>query len=140
MNMKRIIIIVALIFSGLTAFAQSYFTVGQYNMRYDSSKDRENGYGWELRSKSIIDMVNFEGWDIIGAQELLHNQMLDLKNGLDGYDYIGVGRNDGQTKGEYAAIFYKTSRMKCLENGQFWLSETPEVPGSKGWDTSQCRI
>ncbi len=138
--MKRITIIVALIISGFTVFAQSYFTVGQYNMRYDSSKDRENGYGWELRSKSIIDMVNFEGWDIIGAQELLHNQMLDLKNGLDGYDYIGVGRNDGKTKGEYAAIFYKTSRMKCLENGQFWLSETPEVPGSKGWDTSQCRI
>lgn len=109
-------------------------------MRYDSSKDRENGYGWELRSKCIIDMVNYEGWDIIGAQELLHRQVVDLQKGLDGYDYIGVGRNDGVTKGEYAAIFYKTSRMKCLESGQFWLSETPEVPGSKGWDTSQCRI
>ena len=138
--MKKLFLSLCLIISGLSAIAQSSFTVGQYNMRYDSSKDRENGYGWELRSKSIIDMVNYEGWDIIGAQELLHRQILDLKNGLDGYDYIGVGRNDGETKGEYAAIFYKTNRMKCLDSGQFWLSETPDVAGSKGWDTSQCRI
>ena len=140
MKMKRLPMILAALVLAVTAAAQSSFTVGQFNMRYDSSKDKERGEGWDVRSQKIFDMVNFEGWDIIGAQELLHNQMLDLKNGLDGYDYIGVGRNDGKTKGEYAAIFYKTSRMKCLENGQFWLSETPEVPGSKGWDTSQCRI
>lgn len=138
--MKKYFLSLVLILSGLSAVAQSSFRVGQYNMRYDSSKDRENGYGWELRSKCIIDMVNYEGWDIIGAQELLHRQIVDLKNGLDGYDYIGVGRNDGETKGEYAAIFYRTKRMKCLESGQFWISETPEVAGSKGWDTSQCRI
>ncbi len=140
MKMKRLPMILAALVLAVTAAAQSSFTVGQFNMRYDSSKDKERGEGWDVRSQKIFDMVNYEGWDIIGAQELLHNQMNDLMKGLDGYDYIGVGRNDGVTKGEYAPIFFRTSRMKCLENGQFWLSETPEVAGSKGWDTSQCRI
>ena len=59
---------------------------------------------------------------------------------LPDYDYIGVGRNDGKTGGEYAAIFYKSDRIKCLSSGNFWLSETPEVIGSKGWDAKYPRI
>ena len=51
-----------------------------------------------------------------------------------------MGRNDGMTEGEYAAIFYKTDRVKCLSSGHFWLSETPEVVGSKGWDAKYPRI
>ena len=85
-------------------------------------------------------MINYHGWDLFGAQEVLHGQLLDLLKGLDGYDYVGVGRNDGDKKGEYAPIFYKKSRMKCLQSGHFWISETPDVVGSKGWDANQCRI
>lgn len=40
--------------------------------------------------------------------------MNDLKNALPEYDYVGVGRNDGKTEGEYAPIFYKKDRIKCL--------------------------
>lgn len=140
MKMKRLSAIFASMVIAATAVAQSSFTVGQFNMRYDSSKDKERGEGWDVRSEKIFDLVNYESWDIFGAQELLHNQVNDLVKGLDGYDYVGVGRNDGRTKGEYAPIFFKKSRMKCLDSGHFWLSETPEVAGSKGWDTSQCRI
>lgn len=138
--MKRLFsaILVALLVCS-AAGAQS-FNVGQFNMRYDSMKDRERGDGWDSRAQHVYDLVNYEGWDIFGAQEVLHNQVMDLVNNLDGYDYVGVGRNDGKQKGEYAPIFYKKNRMKCLQSGHFWISETPDVAGAKGWDASHCRI
>ena len=137
--MRRLFLIIALMAASLTLSAQS-FTVGSYNVRYDSSKDRENGDGWEVRSKAMYELINYEGWEIFGAQEVLNNQLNDMLKNLDNYDYVGVGRNDGATKGEYAPIFYKKDRMNCLEKGWFWISETPEVVGSKGWDASMCRI
>ena len=137
--MKRVFIIIALMAASVAMSAQS-FSVGSYNIRYNSSKDKENGDGWDVRSKALYDLVNYERWEIFGAQEVLHGQLNDLMANLDGYDYIGVGRNDGATKGEYAPIFYRKDRMKCLDKGWFWLSETPDVVGSKGWDASMARI
>ena len=69
----------------------------------------------------------------------MHEQLLDILDGLDGYDYIGVGRDDGKTAGEYAAIFYKTDRLRLLDQGNFWLSETPDRPGL-GWDAACVRV
>jgi endonuclease/exonuclease/phosphatase family metal-dependent hydrolase len=77
--------------------------------------------------------------DIFGAQEVLHTQLLDMLARLDGYNYIGVARDDGKTQGEYAAIFYKADRMRLLDHGDFWLSETPDKPGL-GWDAACVRI
>lgn len=138
--MKRFILTIALVFSGLSLFGQSDFTVGQFNIRYNNPKDVEKGAAWADRLPRICNMINYHGWDLFGAQEVLHGQLQDLLEGLDGYDYVGVGRNDGDKKGEYAPIFYKKSRMKCLQSGHFWISETPDVVGSKGWDANQCRI
>ena len=106
-------------------------------MRYDSKKDKAVGDGWDSRSQHVYDLINYEGWDIFGVQEVLVNQVNDLVDNLDGYDYVGVGRNDGATKGEYAPIFYRKNRIQCLDKGHFWLSETPDVP-SFGWDAA-CR-
>ena len=66
-------------------------------------------------------------------------QLIDLLKGLDGYDYIGVGRDDGGQAGEYAAIFYKKDRLRLLDHGDFWISETPDRPGL-GWDAACVRI
>lgn len=138
---KRVLLIGAVSVAAAAMLqAQSSFNVASYNIRYDSSSDRTNGDGWEVRSKYLYDMINFEQWDIFGAQEVLHHQLHGLLSNLHGYDYVGVGRNDGATKGEYAPIFYRKDRMRCLEKGWFWISETPDVPGSKGWDADQCRI
>ena len=71
------------------------------------------------------------------AQYILGNR--DLLGALDGYDYIGVGRDNGKTKGEYAAIFYKKDRVKLLNKGNFWLNETPDKP-KLGWDAACIRI
>ena len=118
--------------------AQSLF-VGSYNIRYHNNGDDRKGNVWTTRCKVICDQVNFEDPDIFGAQEVLHAQLDDMLGALDGYDYIGVGRDNGKKKGEYAAIFYKKDRIKLLNNGNFWLNETPEKP-KLGWDAACIRI
>lgn len=88
----------------------SYLTNGQisvmtFNIRYDNPKDNQNW--WEYRKSSVVQMFNFYSPEIIGIQEGLYHQLKYIKNSLPEYDYVGVGRDDGKTKGEYAAIFYK---------------------------------
>ena len=73
-------------------------------------------------------------------QEVLHPQLEDLLERLPEYDYVGVGRTDGATKGEYSPIFFLKDKYEALEKGNFWLSETPDVAGSKGWDAALERI
>ena len=113
--------------------------VGSYNIRLKVSSDSVAGNVWNKRCQVICDQVNFMSPDIFGAQEVLHVQLVDMLAGLDGYDYIGVGRDDGKTGGEYAAIFYKTDRLRLLDQGNFWISETPDRPGL-GWDAACIRI
>ena len=67
-------------------------------------------------------------------------QISQLDSLLEKYTLYGVGRNDGKTAGEYAAIFYNKEKLKLLGSGTFWLSETPEMIGSVGWDASMERI
>jgi endonuclease/exonuclease/phosphatase family metal-dependent hydrolase len=119
--------------------AQSLY-VGEFNVRNDNAKDAAAGNGWERRCPVVCDILRAESFDIFGSQEVLHGQMEDLCAALPQYESIGVGRNDGKTGGEYAPIFYKKDRVRCLQSGTFWLSETPDVIGSKGWDAKYPRI
>ena len=125
------------------AFAVSQLSaqmlVGSYNIRLKVSSDSVNGNVWGKRCQVMCDQLNFMSPDIFGTQEVLHVQLLDMLDRLDGYDYIGVGRDDGNTGGEYAAIFYKTDRLRLLDYGNFWLNETPDRPGL-GWDAACIRI
>lgn len=137
--MKKTISMLALLAFAMTISAQSLF-VGTFNIRNNSNNgDVEKGNGWERRLPVICGQVNFEQPDIFGTQEVLHNQVLDLKANLKGYDYIGVGRDDGKEGGEYECLWYKTERLQLLDHGDFWLSETPEKPGL-GWDAACIRI
>ena len=113
--------------------------VGTYNIRYKNDGDSLKGEVWSKRCQVMCDQLNFMSPDIFGAQEVLHVQLIDLLKGLDGYDYIGVGRDDGGQAGEYAAIFYKKDRLRLLDHGDFWISETPDRPGL-GWDAACVRI
>lgn len=118
--------------------AQSLF-VGTYNIRYKNADDSIEGNAWSVRSKVLAEQINFYEPDVFGTQEVLYEQLEDLKRGLDKYDYIGVGRDDGKRAGEYSAIFYDKKRFTLLRNGHFWLSEHPDRPG-KGWDAACTRI
>ena len=126
----------------MTAASQLFATqllVGTYNIRLKVASDSLKGEVWNKRCQVMCDQVNFMAPDIFGAQEVLHVQLIDMLKGLDGYDYIGVGRDDGATGGEYSAIFYKTSELRLLDSGNFWLNETPDRPGL-GWDAACIRI
>lgn len=109
-----------------------------FNIRLNTSADSLNA--WPYRKDKVASQVLFHEVHILGVQEALHGQMMDLTARLKNYRYVGGGRDDGKTKGEYSAIFYDTTRIKVLATETFWLSETPSVPGSKSWDAAITRI
>lgn len=113
--------------------------VATYNMRNANSHDSLMGNGWSTRCSFLTQQILYNGWDIIGTQECRYHQLEDLKAGLEIYDYIGVARDDGKQKGEYTAILYNTQRIKMINSGNFWLSQTPDKP-SLGWDAACIRI
>jgi len=108
-----------------------------YNIRYNSSGDGLDV--WDLRKTELINQIKALDPMSFGVQEATLTQMKDLEAGLPDYDYVGVGRDDGATKGEFSAIFYKRSELKVLQENTFWLSETPEKV-SVGWDAALPRI
>lgn len=108
------------------------------NLRFDNKGDGINK--WDNRKERVSQFLNDEAADIICLQEVLDRQLNDLDGFLDGYAHVGVGRDDGKTRGEYAPIFYKKEKYEKLENGYFWLSEHPDSIGSVGWDASLPRI
>lgn len=122
----------------LTAIGQEML-VGTYNIRYKNKGDSLEGNVWSKRCQVICDQLGFMAPDVFGTQEVLHVQLCDMMERLGGYGCIGVGRDDGKTKGEYAAIFYRKDRLQLLDNGHFWLNETPDVPRI-GWDAACIRI
>ena len=113
------------------AYAQE-LTVCSYNLRYKNNDDTKAGNGWNTRRTYLINLVNFQQPDLLGVQEALPAQMTDMRSGLSDYGSIGVGRNDGANSGEYSAIFYRKETMVLLDNGDFWLSDTP-YKASKGF-------
>lgn len=112
--------------------------VMSFNIRYDNPEDSMNN--WKFRKERVANAVRFYDVDIVGMQEVLRNQLEDLRQRLPEYGVVGVGREDGKEKGEYSALWYRKSRFTLLGSGNFWLSETPEVAGSKGWDGACERI
>lgn len=136
--MKRSFLYILLLFS-FTMQLSAQMLVGSYNIRYKNAGDSVKGNIWGKRCQVICDQLNFMSPDIFGTQEVLNSQLNDMLVRLDGYDYIGVGRDDGKTAGEYAAIFYCRDRLRLLEEGHFWLSENPDEPGL-GWDAACVRV
>lgn len=131
-------LLIALLCLPLMLRAQSRQTInlGTYNLRLNVASDKENA--WPNRKDMVIDLIRYHELDIFGVQEALKGQMDDLSS-MPAYKYVGVGRDDGKTGGEYSAIFYRSDKFKVLNSGNFWLSPTPEKP-SKGWDAAYIRI
>lgn len=108
-----------------------------FNIRYATENDGINQ--WENRKDWVSTLIQFYEPDVFGIQEGLQSQVLFLDNELVKYNYVGVGRDDGETSGEYAAIFFKSGKLEVLDSGTFWLSETPDKP-SFGWGANFRRI
>lgn len=95
---------------------------------------------WADRKDKVGNLIKYHDFDIFGVQEAFKNQMNDLQTLLPKYAYVGVGRDDGQDKGEHSAIFYKKDRYSLKKTGTFWLSATDTENPNKGWDAALPRI
>ena len=135
--MKRLIYLLAAVAFTACGSATS-LSVMTLNMRYDNPEDGMNN--WRFRRERIAGVIKAQEVDVLGTQELLSNQFNDLSGLLTGYQGVGVGRLDGAESGEYCAVFFRKDRFTLLDSGTFWLSETPEVVGSLGWDGACERI
>jgi len=109
-----------------------------FNIRYGTASDGENA--WPNRSDLVADVIRAHDPDVLALQEALRFQLDELGAALPHYEELGVGRSDGATEGEYAAILYRADRFAVAEGGTFWLSDTPEVPGSTSWGNRVTRI
>jgi len=109
-----------------------------FNIRYNNPGDGINQ--WDNRKNIVMDYLQEQSADVIGMQEVLHSQIIDLENMLGNYDYVGKGRDDGESEGEYSPIFYQKDHLILIDHSQFWLSETPHETGSVGWDAAITRI
>lgn len=112
--------------------------VMSFNIRYGTANDGENH--WEKRREFLIETIKAFDPDLLGTQETLGFQRDFIADRFPGYEKLGVGRDDGAERGEMTALFFRRSRFEKLDGGHFWLSEKPDQPGSKSWDTSLTRM
>ena len=111
--------------------------VMSFNIRGDfdlevatNSSEAWNSLSENHRRDLVIRSISNFNPDVLGVQEAFRNQLVDLEKGLPGYEFSGVGRDDGKKAGEHCAIFYRADRFRCANEGTFWLSNSPGKPGS----------
>lgn len=139
--MRKIFLAAVMAAFAFSVMAQE-LNVASFNIKCGTSHGMGNvksGNGWDDRKGFIFDLINFAAFDVFGAQEVRYGQLNDLVKALPDYAYIGVGRDDGKTKGEFCPVFYRRERFKLLDSGTFWLSATPETV-SRGWDGGCNRV
>ena len=113
-------------------------TVMSFNIRYGTANDGDNS--WPKRDHLVMRVFRDRDAQIVGVQEALAFQLDEITTEFPHYAVIGVGREDGKTKGEYSAILYDTRRFAVDTSGTFWLSDTPEIVASTSWGNSITRI
>ncbi|UYY76513.1 endonuclease/exonuclease/phosphatase family protein [Sphingomonas sp. R1] len=123
--------------AGAPALAQDTLTVMSLNIRYPNPGDGANV--WEKRRDLTIATIRVAAPDLIGTQELYQRQGDDIVRALPHYGWFGTDRYGGHSD-EHMGIFYRRDRLKMVEHGQFWLSETPEKPGSMSWGIDLPRL
>jgi len=114
-----------------------HLRVMSFNVRYPAPGDGPNR--WELRRDLFIESIRAMDPDLMGTQELFHLQGEHIVARLPDYQWFGVSRR-GNREDEHMGVFYKPSKLKVIESGNFWLSETPEVAGSQSWDMTLPRM
>lgn len=139
--MKKIVFLLCILLSFFQLKASDQLLkIGTYNVRIDVSSDTATK-SWSFRKEFVASIIKNQELDIVGIQELFHfNQENELKDLLSGYNHISKGRDNSEgTAGERLAIFYKKDKFELLDQGFFFLSETPDY-ASKGWDAALNRI
>lgn len=113
--------------AGPGAAADDALRVMTFNVRVPADTDMN---AWVHRREQLVRVIAAEHPDVLGTQELTGEQGEYIAAHLPGYAWFGKDR-DGGTNGEHMGVFYRTDRLQVLRSGDFWLSDTPDVPGSK---------
>ncbi|HOC55807.1 MAG TPA: endonuclease/exonuclease/phosphatase family protein [Verrucomicrobiota bacterium] len=116
--------------------APGALTVMTYNLRFASPTPPN---AWPQRRPLVAEVIQKLAPDVLGTQEGLYGQLQDLAADLPAFQWIGVGR-DGGSRGEFMAVFYRKTRLEPVAFDHFWLSDTPEVIGSKSWGPKLARM
>lgn len=141
--MKKLYFVSVIILLALTAGCNKkpdpdILKVITFNIRYDNPRDSLNA--WPNRSQMVNEFFKDEKPDLIGMQEVLAHQYEFLDSVLSEYGSVGVGRTDGVKEGEMNPVFYNKERFDLIRTKTFWLSDTPEVAGTKAWGANLPRI
>lgn len=95
---------------------------------------------WKNRKPLMMEFLSKEFPDILCMQEVLINQLNEIKSNFEIYNMVGVSRVDGKEKGDFVPIFYRKDKYEQVNSGTFCLSEKPDSIGYIGWDAKYPRI
>lgn len=109
-----------------------------FNVRYNNPGDAENA--WPKRKSLVADFLTQTTPDLVGLQEALKSQQDDILASNPEFAAVGVGRDDGKSRGEFSSILFRSDTFTPLENGTFWLSATPAKIASTTWGNDIPRI
>ncbi len=136
MRLLAILTLLAVALLNSAAYALDV-TVMSFNIRYGTADDGADS--WPHRREMVVETIREAAPDVVGLQECLDFQADYIVENLAGYAWFGLGREADGT-GEMTAIVYRTDRLLPIATNHYWLSESPEIPGSKSWDSSLTRI
>lgn len=127
--------------SAPVAMSNATLRVGTYNIRVAGhGADKGTPNAWGARKKDMVDLIRRLELDAFGAQEVRRDQARYIRKQLPGFAYVGDFREKDRVHGEASPVFYRKDRLEVEKTGTFWLSKTPDVPGSKGWNARYPRI
>lgn len=143
LSARLLICLILLVFAIQQSFAQksenpASVRIMSYNIRFNNPGDGVNA--WPERKDKVFDVIATANPDVFGLQEALIGQIEEIHKAFPGYKWIGQGRDDGKNGGEFSPVFYNSSRFSLQNSGTFWLSQTPSVAGSRGWDAACNRV
>ena len=113
--------------------------VGTYNIRL-STGDKGTPNAWLERREDMVALIRSLDMDAFGLQEVRPDQAAYLREQLPEYEFVGDHRGADRVSDEASPVFYRKSRFDAEKAGTFWLSETPDVPGVKGWGAACPRV
>jgi endonuclease/exonuclease/phosphatase family metal-dependent hydrolase len=113
------------------------FALVTVNIRFDNPNDGENR--WANRRSALSALLRRLEPELIATQEGWHRQIEDLDADLPDHRLVD-GHRDWIEDRMYPCIFYRESRVRLLESGDVWLSETPDAPGSSSFGSSFPRL
>ncbi len=132
------VLLTAILFASCVTREDDDIDVITFNIRLDTPYDSINA--WPNRAPLVAGFINDQVPDLLGMQEVLWHQYRYLDSALIGYGSVAAGRDDGMQQGEACPVFYRLGRFSPVASGTFWLSSTPDVPGSVGWGAALTRI